>query len=348
MNFVLYVLIPMFIVQIGYAVMQAPSLERRLTVWSPYFWLALYWVAAVTFRNFYMTPDDINYVVHLNRTTVMEGFEVHNLLGHSPLYYWILGAVRRVFGDDESSFLILAGAAALAKFILIGRLTRWDALAALMYVGTFLILHDMVQFRIALALAFVLGALLLMQQRKWVWAAAAYAPALFIHSQTAAFIMVPAVYLAFNNRYYWALGAAAGALVLAALGISADLQQFLPFLDDDRFFRNLDSSEVGGVGVTSLMIFALTAAVTPLMKFANTTQKVAYYSVISGFFALWLTIMASGVSSRLAHMFWVPLCLLAPLARHRKYSKYIWIGGAVAYFILSAFINQLLWDVRIY
>lgn len=347
MYFVLYALVPMSLVQIAYAFFQPAENRKTLSLHSLYPWLALYWVSVVAFRPFFMSPDDANYFTHLNYTTPMENFKVTSNLDHSPLYYWILGGVRRVFGDNENSYLLLAGTAALAKFTLIGKLTRWDALAALMYVGIFLILHDMVQFRVALALAFVLAGLFFLDRRRWFLAAAAYAPAIFVHSQTAAFALVPVVMLAFGHQFYLALGIAAGSLVLATLGLAPTLPDFIPLIADERTLRALDSVELGEVGVTAFMMLTLTAAVTPFMKSANIVQRIAFYSVISGFLMTWLTIK-TGASSRLAHMFWMPLCLLAPLTRANHLVKYLWVFGALSYFVLSTYINELLVDWRIY
>jgi hypothetical protein len=277
----------------------------------------------------------------------MEGFTVINLLGHSPAYYWILGAFRRVFDDSERAILLLAGIASLIKFAQIGKITRWDALAALMYVGIFLVLHDMVQFRVALSLAFVLGGLVFLERRRWILAAATYAVSMFVHSQTAAFALVPIILLIFRTHYFVALGAASVALIAAAAGLAPPLVQFLPVSWSDRAQRAIDSVEVSGVGITAFLMLALTAAVTPAMKSADLVQRVAFYSVISGFIATWLT-AATGASSRLAYMFWVPLCLLAPLARTNRVVRYTWIGGALAYFLLSTYINELLLDWRVY
>jgi hypothetical protein len=311
---------------------------------SIYAMLAAAWTVAVMFRPWGASPDDWNYIVHLRLTYPLSEAEFQNTLGHSPLYYFLLSAVR-VFQDGHMAFMAIAGAALALKFYIIGRITSFSVLALLGYASMFWMLHDVVQLRAGAATLFLFLVIHLWSQEKKAATISAAIVGPFIHiSAMVSLAGIPLRWL-LANRYWLALAGAALSQVLAELGLVPPSSIIgLVGISNERATLTIETAtDSGGLRATSIAIlFALAMAVPGLKLQKRPELDLAFYTVIAGFFVYWLTADVATVSSRLLQFLAVPVVLLASCYKQNAITLAGFIAICVASFYLSGWINGLM------
>jgi hypothetical protein len=309
--------------------------------------LSVLWAMAALFRPWGVTPDDVNYEIHFFMTDPfsVNGFE--NVMGFSYLYYLTLSLVREIV-DTYFAFLIISSVFVLLKLTLIARVTNYSLASLFIYVSVFFMLHDVVQFRVAVAAFFYLLAVYLFMERRRVKSVVSYVISVFVHSQAAVAPLSVLCSKVLKNRYWLAIGLVVLTQGLTTLNWTPPLQGLLDIfvLEDAARLSNAVEQEEGSSGfrLTSVAILIFLAiAVKPLRHFdeEQPLYRYAFYSAIAGFLLFWIVASSGTLSSRLMIFMWIPIVFLGPLM---KKSHLFYFGGIViciAFFILNGWFNGL-------
>ncbi|KWV91364.1 EpsG family protein [Erythrobacter sp. YT30] len=306
--------------------------------------VAALWVLATLFRPWGASPDDWNYVVHLRLTYPLSEEEFKNTLGHSPLYYFILSAVR-VFYDSYFSFMIIAASSLALKFLLIAQITRYSLLSLLGYVSIFWMLHDVVQLRAGASTLFLFSVLFFWIHSKRILAIAVAILGPFVHISAAVSLAGLPLQWAFRNRYWLAIGfiVASQALTEVSMVPPASIIELIGISNERALLTLETSTEAGGLRLTSAaLVIALCLAVPSLKKINRRDLDLFFYSVVAAFAAYWFTADAMTVSSRLLQFLSVPIILLAPCFKNNLPNFTAFCSLCGAYFYLSGWVNGLM------
>lgn len=318
-----------------------PGMFSRRLVFAT---LATLWIGAAVMRPWGASPDDWNYVVHLRLTYPLDEAEFKNILGHSPLYYLLLSAVR-VIQDGYWAFFIIAGSALALKFLIIGRMTSYSVTSLLAYVSIFWMLHDVVQLRTGVATVFLLVVLLAWGVGRKAWAIGFAMVGPFVHIAALISLAGVPVKWAFAQRYWLAVGLVVVTQAMAEIGLvpPSSIIGLVGISNERATFTIESATDTGGLRLSYIaMVLVLALAVPGLKSMKNQNLNLAFYSVVTAFFIYWLTADVGTVSSRLLQFLSVPLILLAPAFRYNAMTYSAFISICAAYFYLSGWINGLM------
>ena len=306
--------------------------------------LAAAWIVLTIFRPWGASPDDWNYVVHLRITYPLDEAEFTNRLGHSPLYYFLLSAVR-VLQDGHWAFFIIAAGALAIKFFVIGRMMSYNLTSLFAYVSIFWMLHDVVQLRTGVAAVFLLLALYAWGANRKPWSISAAVVAPFIHISGLISLAGVAVQWAFARRYWLAFVLVVVTQAMAGIGLTPPSSIIgLVGISNERATSTLESAtDAGGLRLSyAAIVLMLAFAIPGLEKAKDEKLDLAFFSVVAAFFVYWLTAEVGTVSSRLLQFLSIPIVLLAPAFRFNAMTYSAFIAICAAYFYLLGWINGLM------
>lgn len=344
MSFLDTVILPLYVATVlAVLAVEFPSVLRfRAPIYAS---LMVAWTLAAALRPWGITPDDLNYTYYFNLTRPISEAGFRDQTGFSYAYFLCLSAFREVW-NTTLSFTALSALFVFGKLYLVSRITDRSVFALLAYVSIFFMLHDVVQLRAGAAAFWLLLAIYSFSHKKYVLAGAAYAVGALFHPQVLILAAAFPIYFAFRHRYWLAVGAAGLSQVAVGFGLLPTqlLLQYAPLMNDRRLSNSIEQGGGGeGVRLTTLVILAGVALITPgIKKSDDRTLQIAFYAVIASFLVFWLMAGSSIVGNRLMQFLWVPLCLIAPMARASVVSFFGFLLICASYFYLSGWINDLL------
>ncbi len=291
-------------------------------------------------RLFGNGPDYLEYYFAYQEIRLSDTLDVIRFEPGYVLASWIAKFILRV--EFATFFSILAVLSLVLKFYLFARYKQ-PALTIIFYLCCWYLLHEYIQIRVAVALAFTLLAADLFFHGRLIGFGAAIAVAISFHASAIAIaLIIPAMYLLANLRMSIALALVAAGSIISGLFITLMLQfasQLNPLVE--AYSENLEGFVVNIFSGANLLTVLLLLVIYCTGGLATRRDKTLFLLTVA---ALAVAVVFQGYPTLSHRMKEALLVFLVPLAFNRRLTvqalPQFFVACLLASWVLYSFFAQ--------